>query len=337
MPDHHIPTAAELATHLPDDAHVAAIAIVRSEEGSTDEPVVAWSDGESGSAEEPRFFVYSITKTMIATILLALQEVGRVHLDAPLADWYPAIPRASDISLRMVLHHSAGIPDYGGIPDYLADLARDPKNPWTFDHYVSMTAARKSLFEPGSAFSYSNPGFMLLRRIAEEITEMSFAELVTTWIAEPLGLQRTSVATDLADLADLAPAFSTYLSETKEPRDIREYYHPGWVSHGVVLSTATEIARFFTTLFTGGILTHASLEEMREPFDVIDKSGLWVRPQYGLGLMIDNETPEGPIFGHGGNGPGTAAFAAWLPERGYSICALVNGGDALSVARKALS
>ena len=80
---------------------------------------------------------------------------------------------------------------------------------------------------------------MLLKRIAQEVTGASYRSLVAEHIARPLGLRGTFVPESVEDLAALAPGTSSALSPDGAPRDIRTHYHPGWVSHGVVASTAS--------------------------------------------------------------------------------------------------
>ena len=281
--------------------------------------------GEGTGEEEPRFVIYSITKTMTATILLALQEVGRLHVDAPLSDFFPDIAGGEGISLRRMLNHSAGFPDYGGLESYRRELAAHPERPWDFERYAEETWRKGMLFAPGEGWSYSNPAYMLLRMVAENITEMSFRELVDYWIVRPLNLQRTGVVEEIADLHDLVPAPSAALATDGSIRDIRRYYHPGWVSHGLVASTPSEIVRFYAGLISGELLTDHTLEEMTRGVRVPDDSPQWGRPGYGLGLMIDPESRHGRFLGHGGGGPGTTTFAAHFPDEQLTICIMSAG------------
>src|SRR5690606_23619812 len=117
---------------------------------------------------------------------------------------------------------------------------------------------------PGTGWAYSNPGYMLARRIAEEVSGLSYRELVAERISGPLGLSRTTVPESLEDLSTLAPGTSSLLSVDGSPRDVRAHYHPGWVSHGVIASPATDIARFIDALFSGVILSRRMLERMLE-------------------------------------------------------------------------
>lgn len=304
-----------------------------------DEPAlgIAWKEGpgvvqslwhrqgDDPVSEEPRFVVYSITKMMIGTIALALQEVGRLHVDAPLADFRSDLPNASGISLRQILTHTAGFPDYGRLESYRRELAEHPERPWDRTRFAAETWQRGMLFEPGEAWSYSNPGYMLIVEVLEEVTEMSFRELVDYWIVEPLGLQQTGVVETIDDLRDLAPAPSSALSSDGTPRDIRRCYHPGWVSHRLVASTPSDVVRYTDALAAGRIVTAHTLEEMTRPVPVPDDSPRWGEPGYGLGLMIDPSAAWGSFLGHGGAGPGTTTFVAHFPEEDLTFCVMVAG------------
>jgi D-alanyl-D-alanine carboxypeptidase len=285
------------------------------------------------SAEEPAFLAYSITKTITATLLLLLCDGGRLHLDDSLRGWFPHIAHADRISLRHLLNHTAGIPDYGALRAYHQDLRASPETPWTFERFAAETFAKGLAFEPGHGWAYSNPGYMLLKRILEEVSGRSFRELVSEHIARPLELRRTFVAESIADLDSLAPGTSCAVSMDGSPRDVRSHYHPGWVSHGVVASTASDIVRFLDALFDGRLLSPRSLDEMttlvRVPMErnssaSSSRSPLrTTSPSYGLGLMGDPESPWGLIVGHNGGGPCYSASAFHAPDLdGATVCAM---------------
>ena len=111
------------------------------------------------------------------------------------------------------------------------------------------------------------------------------------------------------------------------------HYHPGWVSHGVVASTPSEIVCFLDGLFHGQFLSRHSLDQMTELVVVPvaasasspgkDSPLSWSKPSYGLGLMGDPASPWGLVLGHNGGGPGysTSAFHAF-DLGGASVCAM---------------
>lgn len=306
---------------------VAGVSVIERAGG---EPHAFWVPE---SAEEPMFLAFSITKTFTAALVLKLCEEGQLSLDDPLAKWFPRVDQAARISLRHLLNHTAGIPDYGAIPEYHQSVRSSPSTPWSFERFGAETFGKGLLFAPGEGWAYSNPGYMLVKRIAEEVTGAPYRSLVAERIARPLGLRRTFVPESIDDLASLAPGVSFRLAPDGSSRDVRAYYHPGWVSHGVVASTPSEIVRFFDGLFQGHFLSRRFLQQMMElatlPED--DSPGSSEEdfplrpgnPGYGLGLMGDPASPWGLLVGHNGGGIcySASAFHAF-DLGGMSVCAM---------------
>jgi D-alanyl-D-alanine carboxypeptidase len=103
----------------------------------------------------------------------------------------------------------------------------------------------------------------------------------------------------------------------------------GWVSHAVVASTPSELARFLHALLAGRLVGDASLRELTAlvPVPRAQARGPWREPSYGLGVMADPASPLGPLLGHNGGGPGhgASAFAApALRPGGATACAMVG-------------
>jgi D-alanyl-D-alanine carboxypeptidase len=277
--------------------------------------------------DEPGYLTYSITKASTATLLLLLRDDKQLTLDDRLARWFPRIAGSDRISLRHLLNHTAGIPDYGGLRSYHDDVRAFPSTPWSFERFAAETFEKGLRFEPGSDWAYSNPGYMLLKRIAEEVAGTAYAALISGRIARPLGLRRTFVPESQGELCSLAPTHSRALALDGTPRDVRDQYHPGWVSHGVVASTPSEIARFFDALFCGRLVSSQSLREMTTlvpvPGTPTAPSRRWGKPSYGLGIMGDPESRWGPLWGHNGGGPGYRTSAFHAPDLGkVSVCAM---------------
>nr|WP_277875224.1 serine hydrolase domain-containing protein [Anabaena sphaerica] len=283
--------------------------------------------------DEPVFLVYSITKIFTTAVLLLLQEEELLTLEDPLAVWFPKIGQADCITLRQLLNHTAGIPDYGSLRAYHDAVRSFPSIPWTFEQFAAVTFDQGLCFAPGTSWAYSNPGYLLLKRIIEAVTGSSYRDLIFDRIIRPLGLRQTFVPESVEELSSLTPATSCALALDGTPRDVRHYYHPGWVSHGVIASTPSEIVLFLNSLFSNLLLPQHCVEEMARlvPVALPTIEGLatpkptqpWVRPSYGLGLMGDPASAWGLMLGHNGGGPGYSASAFHFPELGgVSICAM---------------
>ena len=167
---------------------------------------------------------------------------------------------------------------------------------------------------------------MLLKRIAEEIAGVSFAAMIRERLARPLGLDRTFVPESPGDLSQLAPAMSRALAPDGVPYDVRGLYHPGWVSHGVVASTPSDVARFFDALFCGMLLSRQSRQATTSLVPVGQSppsASRWRTPSYGLGIMGDPDSAFGRLWGHNGGGPGGTTSVAHAPDLGgVSVCAM---------------
>lgn len=307
----------ERAAH---DRGTASLAVI---ERPGAEPRTCWVPA---SDREPTYLAYSITKTFTAALILQLCDAGAITLDDRLARWFPRVDRADRITIRQLLNHTAGIPDYGPLRAYHESVKSAPGSPWSLDRFGEETFGRGLSFEPGHGWAYSNPGYMLLKRIVENVGGASFATLVAERIARPLALRTTFVAESIEDLATLAPAMSCALSPDGASRDVRTTYHPGWVSHGVVASTASDVAQFLDALFHGVVVSRDAIASMLELVQVpADSSDAWRggAPAYGLGLMGSAASRWGRIAGHNGGGPGYGASVFHAFDLGgTTVCAM---------------
>ncbi|MBV8373255.1 MAG: beta-lactamase family protein, partial [Candidatus Eremiobacteraeota bacterium] len=107
---------------------------------------------------ETRFHIGSVTKLFTAVSIMQLVETGALRLDDSLAHFEPSFPDASEITVRELLMHRSGIPDYAD-----AALASGAvKTPTTPQAIVDSIAAKPLLSTPGTAFAYSNTNYVLL-------------------------------------------------------------------------------------------------------------------------------------------------------------------------------
>lgn len=280
-------------------------------------------------APDARFLVYSVTKTLLAALVLRLVDAGRVDLDAAVE--LPALP--TRVTLRQLLRHTAGLADYGGLPAYHEAVRSTPGEPWRFDALLSETLAHPA-FAPDTGWGYSNLGYRLVRRVVEHAHGLPLTTIVATELARPLGLLHTGLADAPSDLAALEPGSTRCLGEGALV-DVRGRYHPGWVAHGVVAATAPEIARLVHAILCGDVLSEASRAAMATLVPVPVVHPRFVTPAYGLGVMGDPGAARGPTFGHTGGGPGYAA--AVYHAGGVTVAVLANAEVSAEVEALALA
>jgi D-alanyl-D-alanine carboxypeptidase len=268
--------------------------------------------------ERGRHLVYSVTKTFLGVLCLRLQ----FDLDAPAAAWIDDA-RLRDVTLRQLLNHTSGIPDYGRLAEYGAAVRDTPSDPWSDEELLARALAAGPNFEPGCGWAYSNTGFLLVRRIVDAAASGGFAGALDRELLGPLGLADTTLALELDDLDALVPGWSAQVGDGR--RDVRGRYHPRWVGHRTLASTHADQRRFWTALAAGELCDLARLTEA-VPIG-FDASG-FVQPSYGLGLMTDPGWPRGLLIGHGGGGPGYAAASfAVVRENDDPLVAIELSGD----------
>ncbi len=289
----------------------------------------------SGGDNAPVFYIYSLTKTIISALILKLAENGALSVEDRLDKWFPLIKNSGSISILNTLMHTGGLGDYGGLTDY-HNAVKKGMAPWSFDEFINRTIGGKLLFTPGSKFSYSNIGYMLLKKIIEIEYGRSFFDALQSFICVPLNLKYTKVSSTVESLKDNLFGLSCYLGTKESPVDVCKIYHPQWVSHGVISSNAYEIAVIYKSLFNGCLMSEAQLELMVKGIKVEGVTGRpFYEPYYGAGLMIDIGSPYGPVYGHTGGGPGASAACYHLVRKNGPVTAaiLTDGEDPVQAER----
>jgi D-alanyl-D-alanine carboxypeptidase len=299
------------------------------------------ADAQARTDPPERFLLYSFTKTIAAAAVLRLVERGRLILDATLETWLPERPVAASITLRQLLQHTSGLPDYGDLSEYHKAVCAG-RVPWTEDEFFNRTSAHQLRSKPGERWRYSNIGYMLVRCVLERACNSDFASILHQELFDPLGVASASVPTDQSDLASFTFGPSPYLAgDDAPPVAVPEHYHPGWIATGVVGSSIVDAARILHGILTTDILP-TDLRAMMCRAIPIAKRG-FLGPRYGLGLMIETTKELNPAYGHLGGGPGcsTAVFHFPSVDHAMTVAAATDGEDVLqaediaaSVARK---
>ncbi|MGH7866774.1 MAG: serine hydrolase domain-containing protein [Candidatus Dormibacteraceae bacterium] len=256
---------------------------------------------------------WSFTKTVLAGAALALVGQHRLDLDRPI--------EGKLYSLRHLLQHTSGLPDYGGLREYQAAVtARE--EPWPRGELLSRVRSNELLFAPGTSWAYSNVGYLFVRQIIEQTLDMELGDALRELVFDPLGAHSAFIATSVEHLDGMA-----WGNERS--------YHPRWVYHGLAVGTASAAAVVLEGLLYSRLLP----DHLRAQLLSAVSAGArfhgrpFVRPSYGLGLMIDLQSPLGRMVGHTGQGPGSSAavysFPDLTPPRTLAAFAPGDGTDAL--------
>jgi D-alanyl-D-alanine carboxypeptidase len=252
--------------------------------------------GPEPCADHARVPWWSVTKTAMAAAALRLVERGRLRLDERI--------EGRPFTLRQLLQHRAGVPNYGGLASYHEAVRRGDK-PWGIGELLDRVAADRLDFEPGHGWCYSNVGYLYVRQLIEATVDRNLGDALRYLVFDALGLASVRMATSPQDLADTAWGNRTH-------------YDPGWVYHGLLVGTPGDAVRFLHGLMCGDVLPPELLGEMttRHPIGETSLPGRpWETTGYGLGLMIGRTASAGIAMGHSAGGPGSVGAVYHFGDR----------------------
>ncbi|MFB7746278.1 MULTISPECIES: serine hydrolase domain-containing protein [unclassified Streptomyces] len=283
---------------------------------------------------DARFRVGSNTKMFTAVIVLRLAERGLLDLDRPLPQYLPpgTLPPSWPITARQVLEHRAGVYDH--VNDLLEQSgeettavfeARIRNSVYAPRDLVARSVRHGPQFAPGSAYAYSNTGFLLLGLAAEHLTGRPYAELLREEIVRPLGLRRTSFTVPAKEIT--GRHITGYLTndDPRKPLLDSTEQTASWIgSAGAIVSSAGDLDRFLTSLLagrTGGLVSDDSLRQMTRALP----TGV-TRIGYGLGLRRISLSC-GAVFGHGGIVQGYQSQAFATPDGRRTVVVFANASN----------
>ena len=260
------------------------------------------------------FEIGSISKQFVAAAIMILLEAGRVGLDDGIHEYLHDLPGEwLGVTVRQLLTHTSGIPDYEAIQGYEAYRFR-----FTPEEIIRVAHSRPMEFEPGTGVSYSNTGYFLLSLIVERVEGRTLGEVLRTWIFEPLGMDQTRLA-DPEDL--ILHRASGYAGDrTGEELRNRDATQPSsTLGAGGIVSSVHDMAKWDEGLNGRGLLSDASRALMWKSAELSngDETG------YGFGWSL-REYRGRRSMSHGGMVAGFVADFTRLPDDDLAIIVFAN-------------
>ena len=279
------------------------------------------------------FHMGSVAKTPTAVAIMQLVAEGKIDLDAPLTEYLPyftlADPDLSEVTIRRLLSHTAGMPD----PiDWLAEYQDEnlPNDEAALDNYVRSLGDQSLTYQPGEDWSYSNTGFDTLGDVVAQVSGQTFEDYLQANVLTPLGMENSSYLLSDLDPAQLAMPHLT--DENGNAKTIDFYpYTRAHAPSGAFYSSVNDMARFAIANMNQGeldgvrVLPASAYEEMWTP----QAASPWAEmfgPQvtsYGLGWWV-GEFQGHPLIGNYGTEYGFQSHLGIFPNEGIAVIALVN-------------
>ncbi|RJL35287.1 serine hydrolase domain-containing protein [Bailinhaonella thermotolerans] len=318
------------------------------------------ADLHTGAPRVPgeHFHAGSSGKAFTAATLLALEAEGHLRLDDTVNAHLPGVLDVNGydgdtITIRHLLSNTSGLFPTGLAPEighrYATRSGFDKHrfDTFTTDELLRVAVSQPPVGAPGERFEYANGGFYIAGAIIEKITGNSYADEVHRRVIQPLGLTHTHVRPttetgyptphprgyshqflkDGTDPASVTPEnWQSLLEEPGlPPLDVTEFNSSLGHAAGNVVSTTTDMLRFFTALTTGALLPPAQHRQMWTT--VSTEGGHWIpRSRYGLGVFeLDPQATGGAILrGLGGSFWGSYVFTVGTPDGRHAIAVHTN-------------
>jgi D-alanyl-D-alanine carboxypeptidase len=261
-----------------------------------------------------RHRVGSITKTFTAAAVLQQVECGQIGLDTPIGRYLPRLvpgTRGGAITVRMLINHTSGLAEY--LPYAYPSLKAFPslkdttpqsldENRFTRFHsteLIGMGVAAPAVGTPGGTPGiYSNTNYQLLCQLLEFITGDTAETCITQNVIERAGLQDTELPAGPHITGPHSQMYEAWFGMIDPPRDY-SIYDMSWVGPAAsLISTVSDLNRFYGLLLAGEIVNQNSLAEMQRTVPVISFEGKKI--DYGLGLHKMEVPGQGTFWGHDG-------------------------------------
>ena len=270
------------------------------------------------------FELASVSKQFTAMIIMMLKEKGNLNYN-DLVEKYLTIPYKG-ITVRQLLTHTSGLPDYQEIMDKHWDKTKVASNKEILE-YLNQYAPPKQ-FEPGTKYEYSNTGYVLLGSIAEKASGKDFIVMCREWIFGPLKMNSTNIRT-LAEKA-ATPNFAIgHIYVPEKQQYIRADSFPSsdytiWLGSrkgpGRISSTAEDLLKWDQALYSSRLVKNSTLQEAFTRMKLSDGR----MSNYGFGWELPTDTTLGTVVMHTGDNPGYSTRIVRYIDQNKTIILLSN-------------
>lgn len=275
------------------------------------------------------FELASVSKQFTAMVIMVLESEGLLQYEDPLEKYIPNFPYKG-VTLKHLLNHTSGLPDYQAIMDEHWDKDSVADNDDNIRYMIRFAPPVR--FAPGERFEYSNTGYMLLASVAEKASGVDFTSLCREKIFIRAGMKDTDIRDD-ADRKKLQSFAWGYIFVEERGRYVRadsfpEFNYTIWLGNregpGRISSTASDLLAWDRALYTELILDKDRIATAFEPGRLRNGAAT----QYGLGWYLATDSAWGTTAYHTGDNPGYRSVIRRYPGRKATIILLSNNAHA---------
>ncbi|MDQ2871809.1 MAG: beta-lactamase family protein, partial [Candidatus Eremiobacteraeota bacterium] len=259
-----------------------------------------------------RFHIASITKMFTAVSIMQLEEHRRIDLNATVAVYLPTAPYANQITVRELLQHTSGLWNYGDAAFNSGAVTK----PTTPEQILKLAGSHPLTSNPGTRYTYSNTGYVVLGLIVEHVSGQSLAAYERTHIFDPADMHDTT-------FGNPAPAVPMAVGYMSGPGPVAAPFDSSWLfADGDIVSTAADVARFDIALLAGRLVSPAT-------FALMQSQRINTESAVGdQGLGLEMQTWRGiALVGHHGGVPGFETENATFPASDAAVVVMSDAFD----------
>lgn len=271
------------------------------------------------------FELASVSKQFTAMTVMMMAEEGKLSYDDLVEKFIPGLPYPG-ITIRHLLNHTSGLPDYQSVMDQHWDKTKVAGNEDNIQYLIKFHPEK--LFEPGAQYEYSNTGYMLLASIVEKASGSDFIQFSRERIFAPLQMNATDIRTRDEKMALPNMAWGHLFVEERQ-KYIRADSFPAfnyaiWLGNrkgpGRISSTTSDLLKWDQALYTERLVKATTLQDAFTPATLTNGT----LSNYGFGWEIQQDSTLGKVVRHSGDNPGYKTHIVRYIDKNKTIILLCN-------------
>lgn len=275
------------------------------------------------------FRIGGITETILTTVLMQMVKQKKLNLNDTIDHWYPNLPNANRITLKMLANCTSGYPDYVYNKTFLQTSTDHPFRQWSDQTLIQYAMKSPVLFQPGMGQHYSHTDFVILGNILSRVSGMGLDQLLKSFVLKPLKMDDTHyIRTALMPSSLILHSFS----QDRKIYEDATYWDPSWTSSsGAMVSTIDNLGKWANAWMNSSLLPAQLTQQLRAP-ETVGKGANKNNLYFAMGFLVVNHwLIQNPNFG------GYAGIFAVLPEKKMVFVAFSTNKESKNVDNPNLS
>lgn len=276
------------------------------------------------------FELASVSKQFTAMGIVQLQKDGKLSYDDEVSKYIPELEDYEGITIKNLLTHTSGLPDYMGLASNNWDKTKIATNDDILKLFKDIKP--KKDFEPNAKWDYSNTGYLILATIIERVSGKTFGEYLNEKIFKPLGMDNSFVYRRRFEPKKIDNYAQGYIYSDSLKRKIlpdemgKEFYavyFDGIVGDGTVNSNVEDLLKWDRALYGTQLINERDKKDIFSSYKTKDGSETY----YGFGWMIDSTKTYGKVISHTGGWAGYIAYIERDLDNDKTVIILQNNSN----------